>query len=102
MLSIIAFFLTHIANAADLRLPKIPIAKSRNIIFVLVDDHRFDAMSFMGHPFLETPNMDRLARGGVHFPKAMVTTSLCSPSRASILTGLYAHTHRVVDNYNPV
>lgn len=76
--------------------------RPRDIIFILADDHRFDAMGFLGHPWLETPGFDRLARGGAHFPRAMVTTSLCSPSRASILTGLYAHNHRVVDNYNPV
>ncbi len=76
--------------------------RPRDIIFFLTDDHRYDAMGFLGHPWLETPGFDRLAKGGAHFPKAMVTTSLCSPSRASILTGLYAHNHRVVDNYNPV
>jgi len=73
-----------------------------NVIFILADDHRFDAMGFMGHPFIETPNMDRMARDGVHLANACVTTSLCSPSRASILTGLYAHNHGVIDNYNPV
>ncbi len=73
-----------------------------NIIFVLCDDHRWDAMGFMGHPFLQTPHMDRMAAGGVHFENAFVTTSLCSPSRASILTGLYAHNHGVVDNYHAV
>ncbi len=73
-----------------------------NVILILTDDHRFDAMGFMGHPFLETPNMDRMAKDGVHLANAFVTTSLCSPSRASILTGLYAHNHRVIDNYNPV
>lgn len=77
-------------------------AKPRNIIFILTDDHRFDAMGFMGHPFLETPNMDSLARNGAHLQNAFVTTALCSPSRASILTGLYAHRHGVVDNNNPV
>jgi N-acetylglucosamine-6-sulfatase len=73
-----------------------------NIIFFLTDDHRFDAMGFMGHPFLETPNMDRMANEGIYFKQAIVTTSLCSPSRASILSGMYAHNHGVVDNYNPV
>jgi N-acetylglucosamine-6-sulfatase len=72
------------------------------VILVLTDDHRFDAMGFMGHPFLDTPHMDRMAREGVHLTNAFVTTSLCSPSRASILTGLYAHNHGVIDNYNPV
>jgi N-acetylglucosamine-6-sulfatase len=73
-----------------------------NVILILTDDHRFDAMGFMGHPFLETPHMDRMAREGVHLTNTFVTTSLCSPSRASILTGLYAHNHGVIDNYNPV
>ncbi|QDT06039.1 Arylsulfatase [Rubripirellula lacrimiformis] len=78
--------------------PKRPGVKPRNVIFVLTDDHRYDAMGFMGHPFLETPNLDQLASGGVHLKNAFVTTSLCSPSRASILTGLYTHKHRVIDN----
>ena len=73
-----------------------------NIIFVLTDDHRFDAMGFMDHPFLETPYMDKMAEEGIHFSRALVTTSLCSPSRASILSGMYAHNHGVVNNYNPV
>jgi N-acetylglucosamine-6-sulfatase len=72
------------------------------VIFVLVDDLRFDAMGFMKHPWLETPNIDALARSGVHLRNAFVTTSLCSPSRASILTGQYAHRHRVVDNTHAV
>ncbi|NRB73793.1 MAG: sulfatase [Verrucomicrobiales bacterium] len=72
-----------------------------NLLVILTDDQRYDAMGFLGHPFLETPTLDRIAKEGVHFKNAVVTTSLCSPSRASILTGLYAHNHRVVDNYNP-
>ncbi len=83
-------------------LRKIPGAKPRNIVFILTDDHRYDAMGFMGHPFLKTPHMDSLAREGAHLQNAFVTTSLCSPSRASILTGLYTHRHGVVDNNNPV
>jgi len=85
-------------NAADLEIERIPGAKQRNIIFILSDDHRYDAMGFVGHPFLKTPHMDALAKTGVHMKNAFVTTSLCSPSRASILTGQYMHNHRVVDN----
>jgi len=70
----------------------------RNIIFFLVDDMRYDAMSCAGHPFLKTPAIDALAATGVHFRNAFVTTSLCSPSRASFLTGLYAHNHNILDN----
>ena len=73
--------------------------KPRNIIFILTDDHRYDALGFLRpQRFLETPNLDILAREGVHFRNAFVTTSLCSPSRASILTGQYAHQHKIVDN----
>ena len=69
-----------------------------NIIFILTDDQRYDAMGCAGHPFLKTPHMDRLAREGVLFKNAFVTTSLCSPSRGSFLTGCYAHTHEVFSN----
>jgi len=78
-------------------------AKPRNIIFILSDDHRSDFMGFLGKPsFLETPNLDRFASGGAHFQNSFVSTSLCSPSRASILTGQYAHNHGVVDNISKV
>ena len=76
--------------------------KPRNIVFILTDDHRHDALGVMNHPLARTPNMDALARGGAHMRNAFVTTALCSPSRASILTGTYAHTHGVVDNFTPI
>ena len=81
-------------------LPPLPRqGKPRNMIFILSDDHRYDFMGFMGKPgFLQTPNMDRLASQGAHLQNAFVTTSLCSPSRASVLTGQYSHKHGVVDN----
>jgi N-acetylglucosamine-6-sulfatase len=72
-----------------------------NVVFILVDDLRYDALGFMTKG-LRTPNIDRLAREGAHFRNAFVTTALCSPSRASILTGRYMHDHRVVDNNEPV
>lgn len=78
-----------------------PAAKQRNVVFILADDHRYDAMGFLGHPFLKTPQLDRMAKSGVYMKNAFVTTSLCSPSRASILTGQYMHNHRVTDNNNP-
>lgn len=73
-----------------------------HIVFILCDDHRYDFMGHAGHPFLETPHLDAMAEQGVRFTHAFVTNSLCSPSRASILTGLYPHNHGVGDNYNPV
>jgi len=72
-----------------------------NIVFVLSDNQNYKFMSCAGHSFLETPNMDRLAREGTLFTNAFVTTSLCSPSRASFLTGKYAHTHGVQNNFTP-
>ncbi len=69
-----------------------------NIVFILVDDMRWDDFAAAGHPFIETPNMDRLAREGVRFLNAFATTPLCSPSRASLLTGQYARTHGIIDN----
>ena len=73
-------------------------AEPRNVVFILADDHRYDAMSFLGHQFAKTPHMDAMAESGVHLKNAFVGTSLCSPSRASILTGLYTFRHRVIDN----
>jgi N-acetylglucosamine-6-sulfatase len=65
----------------------------------MTDDQRWDMMSCEGHPFLKTPNMDRIAAEGARFANAFVTTSLCSPSRASLLSGLYAHAHKVTNNF---
>jgi N-acetylglucosamine-6-sulfatase len=75
-----------------------------NIVFVLSDDHRFDFIGAMGHPWLRgrTPSLDRMMRDGVHFRNAFVTTSLCSPSRASILTSQYIFRHGVVNNSTPL
>ncbi len=85
------------------RLNTIPGRKPRNVVFILADDHRYDFMGFMGKvKFLETPNMDRLAREGAHLQNAFVTTALCSPSRASILTGMLSHKHGVVDNQTDI
>ena len=89
-----------LANAAD----QSERSEPRNVVFVLSDDHRFDFMGFMpaAPEFLETPNMDRMATEGAHLVNSFVSTSLCSPSRASILTGQYMHHHQVVDNQRAV
>lgn len=69
-----------------------------NIIFILVDDLRWDELSCAGHPVVKTPNIDRIAREGAMFRNAFVTAPLCSPCRAGFLTGQYAHTHGITDN----
>lgn len=79
--------------------PKKKIVKKPNIIFVLVDDLRWDAMGFMGrYPFLKTPHIDQLRKEGVHFKNAYCTNSLCAPSRATFLTGMFPQTHGVNTN----
>jgi N-acetylglucosamine-6-sulfatase len=89
------------ANKAQ-SLPRIQGVKPRNVVFILTDDHRSDFMGFVGKlPWLKTPNLDRLYKGGSWFTNAFVTTALCSPSRASILTGAYSHVHTIVDNASP-
>src|SRR5215475_9383714 len=69
-----------------------------NIVFILIDDLRWDELGIAGHPFLKTPNIDRIGKEGALFRNAFMTTPLCSPSRASFLTGQYAHQHGIIDN----
>ena len=71
-----------------------------NIVFILVDDLRWDDIGVAGHPFVKTPNIDRLGNEGALFRNAFITDPLCSPSRASFLTGQYPHTHGITDNVN--
>ncbi|MDZ7362306.1 MAG: sulfatase-like hydrolase/transferase [candidate division KSB1 bacterium] len=73
-----------------------------NILVILIDDLRADALGVNGHPFFKSPNINRIAKEGVQFQNAFVTHSLCSPSRATLLTGLYSHQHRVLDNETPL
>ncbi|MEJ7813470.1 MAG: sulfatase [Gemmatimonadaceae bacterium] len=69
-----------------------------NVLFIMTDDQRQDAVGAYGNPILKTPNMDRIGAGGARFTEAFVTNSLCAPSRATILTGVYSHVHGVITN----
>lgn len=69
-----------------------------NVVMIVVDDLRFDEIGVGGHPYLETPHIDRLAAEGAFFTRAYHATPLCSPNRASILTGQYASRHGILDN----
>jgi N-acetylglucosamine-6-sulfatase len=69
-----------------------------DVLFILVDDLRYDALSFLGHPYVETPQIDKLRAQGAWMENAFVTTSICCPSRATFLTGTYASRHGVIDN----
>jgi len=72
-----------------------------NVVVIFTDDQRWDCLGIMPKPLLgmKTPHLDRLAREGALFENMFVTTSLCSPSRASFLSGLYAHSHDVMNNF---
>src|SRR5215471_16147002 len=79
---------------------ELPAAEKRpNVVFVLTDDQRWDTISLNERSAIKTPHIDRLGKEGVYFRNAFCTTSLCSPSRASILSGLYAHSHGVLNNF---
>jgi N-acetylglucosamine-6-sulfatase len=92
------------AGAAAASLPFLSLGtafgaeKRPNFVFILTDDQRYDAMSCAGHPFMHTPNMDRIANEGVRFKNAFVTLSLCAPSRACFLTGQYPHKNGIIHN----
>ncbi len=72
-----------------------------NVVLIISDDHAWTDFSFMGHPHVKTPRIDRLAAEGLTFRRGYVPTSLCSPSLASIITGQYAHQHKVTGNDPP-
>lgn len=76
--------------------------KRPNFILMMTDDQRWDTMSLTGCTLIQTPNMDRIGREGIVFRNAFVTNALCSPSRATFLTGTYSHVNGVIDNRNRV
>lgn len=81
------------AEAQDKRRP--------NIIFIMSDDHAYQAISAYDNKLIKTPNIDRIAKMGMLFTNASVTNSICAPSRATILTGKHSHLHGKVDNHFP-
>ena len=84
---------------AGAALTAVQAAETRpNIVVVLMDDLRWDELHCTGHPFTQSPNIDKLAAEGATFRNTFVTSPLCSPSRACFLTGLYAHRHGITDN----
>ncbi|HEX2751157.1 MAG TPA: sulfatase-like hydrolase/transferase, partial [Verrucomicrobiales bacterium] len=66
-----------------------------NIVMIISDDHAWTDYGFMGHPHIKTPNLDKLASQSLAFRRGYVPSSLCCPSLASLLTGLYPHQHRI-------
>ncbi len=72
-----------------------------NIIFIMSDDHAYQAISAYSNHLIQTPNIDRIAEGGITFTNASVTNSICAPSRATILTGKHTHINGKTDNRRP-
>lgn len=101
LLPILAVLLVSSAPADEPRRP--------NVLLIISDDHRHDALGVVqrdlgkkaNYPFFETPSLDRLAAGGVRFRNAFVTHALCSPSRATVLTGLHSNQHGITHNARP-
>ena len=82
--------------------PAVALAAKPNFVVLVTDDQRWDCLGSAGHPLLKTPNLDRLADGGVTFSNAFVTTSICCISRASIMSGRLARNHKVPDFQTPL
>lgn len=96
---------TFAGATAGLLLPRPLLSQTRpapreapNILFIMTDDQRQDALSVYGNQILKTPHVDRIGNEGARFTEFFVTNSLCAPSRATFLTGLYSHTHGVITN----
>ncbi len=87
-------FLVNAAHCQNVQKP--------NIIFILTDDQRWDALGFAGNEIIQTPEMDRLAAQGVYFSHAIASTPICAASRASVFTGLYERTHGYTFNQGPL
>jgi uncharacterized sulfatase len=95
MLSAVVGFFPHSAAGADADHPP-------NIVLIIADDMAWTDFGFMGHPQIRTPCLDKLAVQSLAFRRGYVTSSLCSPSLASILTGLYPHQHKITSNDPPL
>lgn len=90
-----AFFLVLAACAT------LAAAAPPNVVLIVSDDQHWSDYGFMGHPTIRTPNLDRLARESLVFPRGYVPSSLCCPSLASLITGRYPHEHGIVGNDPP-
>jgi len=99
---VIWFFLTGCGNQGSQSDDDRPSREKPNIIFILTDDQRWDAIGYAGNQIIQTPEMDKLAGEGTFFTRAFVTTPICAASRASIFTGLYERTHGYTFQQGPL
>ena len=101
LVSVLAWLLSPPLAAAPSN-ENLPATSPPNIVLIISDDHAWTDYSFMGHPHIRTPNLDRLAAESLTFTRGYVPSSLCCPSLASIITGLYPHQHRITSNDPPM
>lgn len=89
---------TAVGGRQQVRAAESRSARPPNVVLIISDDQAWTDFGFMGHDIVETPHLDRLSREGVTFTRGYVPTSLCRPSLATLITGLYPHQHRIVGN----
>lgn len=94
------FLLFAVTSCSEKKEQKDP-KKKPNILFIMSDDHAYQAISAYDSKLIQTPNIDRLAKEGMLFTNASVTNSICAPSRATILTGKHTHINGKIDNHMP-
>ena len=91
-----------LTSASAVQCATLPKREGRtNVLFLMTDEQHYRSLSSTGNPYVETPHMDRIGREGARFENATCVTPYCSPTRASILTGLYPHTHGILTNVSP-
>jgi arylsulfatase A-like enzyme len=90
------------AGPTETGVQKASSVSAPNVVLIISDDQGWTDYSFMGHPHIRTPHLDKLAAGSLAFRRGYVPSSLCSPSLASVLTGLYPHQHKVTSNDPPL
>lgn len=99
LICLAVFSALHVSGSSPLCALDSPTKIQRpNIVFIMSDDHGYQAISSYGSRVNQTPNLDRIAREGMRFDRAFVTNSLCGPSRAVILTGKYSHLNGFAQN----
>lgn len=93
----VTFVFCAVGSPANAESPKSP----PNVVLIVSDDQAWTDYGFMGHPHIQTPRLDRLARESLVFRRGYVTSSLCCPSLASLITGKYPHQHKIANNDPP-
>ena len=97
----ILLFLTTSSILFSCKTEEKELATRPNILFIMSDDHAYQAISAYSDTLIQTPNIDRIGKEGMRFTNASVTNSICAPSRATILTGKHTHLNGKINNIMP-